>query len=140
MALAEAGDAGTSGSGVQVGQGGRLRELPRECMLAAARPDEEDSHRPSLVSSPAPQRPADDPQREAIQLWGDKVSGMDDAGFQRWLGDYVEAWRTYEVDAIGEFFSEDVEYPYPPWDEPVRGRAAVVEDWLEERDEPHPWA
>jgi hypothetical protein len=64
---------------------------------------------------------------------------MDEAGFQRWLDAYVEAWRTYEVDAIGELFSQDVEYRYHPWDEPVRGRAAIVEDWLEDRDEPDSW-
>jgi hypothetical protein len=64
---------------------------------------------------------------------------MDEAGFQRWLDAYVEAWRTYEVDAIGELFGQDVEYRYHPWDEPVRGRAAIVEDWLEDRDEPDSW-
>jgi hypothetical protein len=65
---------------------------------------------------------------------------MDGAGFQRWLNDYVNAWRTYEVAAIGDLFSDDVEYRYHPWDEPVRGRAAVVEDWLEDRDEPDSWS
>jgi ketosteroid isomerase-like protein len=65
---------------------------------------------------------------------------MDEAAFQRWLDSYVEAWRTYEVAAIGDLFSEDVEYRYHPWDEPVRGRAAIVEDWLEDRDEPDSWA
>jgi SnoaL-like domain len=65
---------------------------------------------------------------------------MDEAGFQRWLDAYVNAWRTYEVDAIGELFSQDVEYRYHPWDEPVRGRAALVENWLEDRDEPDAWS
>ena len=65
---------------------------------------------------------------------------MDEAGFQRWLDAYVDAWRTYEVDAIGELFSQDVEYRYHPWDEPVRGRAALVENWLEDRDEPDAWS
>ena len=64
---------------------------------------------------------------------------MDEAGFQSWLDAYVEAWRTYEVDAIGELFSQDVEYRYHPWDDPVRGRAAIVEDWLEDRDDPDSW-
>jgi ketosteroid isomerase-like protein len=65
---------------------------------------------------------------------------MDEAGFQRWLDAYVDAWRTYEVDAIGELFSQDVEYRYHPWDEPVRGRAAIVEEWLGDRDEPDSWS
>jgi hypothetical protein len=60
----------------------------------------------------------------------------------RWLGRYVEAWRTYDPDAIGELFSEEAEYRYHPYDdEPVRGRAAIVASWLEEdrRDEPGTW-
>jgi hypothetical protein len=65
---------------------------------------------------------------------------MDEAGFQRWLDAYVDAWRTYEVEAIGELFSQDVAYRYHPWDEPVRGRAALVENWLEDRDEPDSWS
>jgi ketosteroid isomerase-like protein len=65
---------------------------------------------------------------------------MNEAGFQRWLDAYVEAWRTYDVDAIGDLFSQDVEYRYHPWDEPVRGRAAIVEAWLSDRDEPESWS
>ena len=65
---------------------------------------------------------------------------MDDAGFQRWLDAYVEGWRTYDANAIGELFSRDVEYRYHPWDEPVRGRAPLVESWLEDRDEPDSWS
>jgi ketosteroid isomerase-like protein len=64
---------------------------------------------------------------------------MDEAAFQRWLDGYIEAWRTYDVDAIGNLFSQDVEYRYHPWDEPVRGRAAIVEKWLADRDEPDSW-
>ncbi|MGH3111829.1 MAG: nuclear transport factor 2 family protein [Gaiellaceae bacterium] len=65
---------------------------------------------------------------------------MDDGGFQRWLNAYVEAWQTYDPAAIGDLFSVDVEYRYHPWDEPVRGREALVEAWLDDRDEPDSWA
>jgi ketosteroid isomerase-like protein len=65
---------------------------------------------------------------------------MDEARFQSWLDRYLDAWRTYDRDAIGDLFSEDVEYRYHPWDEPVRGRAAIVEDWLKDRDEPDSWS
>jgi ketosteroid isomerase-like protein len=68
------------------------------------------------------------------------VLGMDDAQFQRWLDAYVDAWRTYDPAAIGDLFSDDVEYRYHPWDEPVRGRAALVENWLSDRDEPDSWS
>ena len=64
---------------------------------------------------------------------------MDDAAFRRWLDAYVDAWRTYDAAAIGDLFSEDVEYRYHPWDEPVRGREALVENWLGDRDEPDSW-
>lgn len=64
---------------------------------------------------------------------------MDDAGIQRWLDDYVAAWSTYDADAIGALFSEDAEYRYHPWDEPVVGREAIVESWLSDRDEPGSW-
>ncbi len=60
----------------------------------------------------------------------------DRAHVQRWLDAYVEAWKSYDPEAIGELFSEDVEYRYHPADEPIRGRAAVVESWLGEGDHP----
>ena len=37
---------------------------------------------------------------------------------QRWLDDYVAAWRSYDPEAIGDLFGEDAEYRYHPWDEP----------------------
>jgi SnoaL-like domain len=67
---------------------------------------------------------------------------MEHAEFQRWLDDYVEAWRTYDEDAIAALFSEDARYRYHPWDEAedvVEGRAAVVASWLSDRDEPGSW-
>jgi SnoaL-like domain len=64
---------------------------------------------------------------------------VDQPGFQRWLDAYVEAWRTYDPAAIGELFTEEIEYRYHPWDEPVRGRDALVENWLADRDEPGSW-
>jgi hypothetical protein len=54
----------------------------------------------------------------------------------RWLSRYVDAWRSYEPDAIGDLFSDQAEYRYHPWDEPVEGRDAIVADWLANRDEP----
>ena len=75
---------------------------------------------------------------------------MDHTAFQRWLDDYVEAWKTYDEEAIGALFSEDVRYRYHPWDEGddvVEGRTAIVASWLSDRDDPascraeyRPWA
>jgi ketosteroid isomerase-like protein len=59
---------------------------------------------------------------------------------QRWLDRYVEAWRSYDADAIGDLFTEDATYAYHPYDaEPLRGRAAIVESWLGEQDAPGSW-
>lgn len=64
---------------------------------------------------------------------------MDHRDVQAWLDRYVDAWRTYDPDAIGELFSEDADYRYHPWDEAVRGREAIVSTWLENPDEPGSW-
>jgi ketosteroid isomerase-like protein len=67
---------------------------------------------------------------------------MTDEDVQRWLDDYREAWLSYDGTAIAALFSEDARYRYHPWDEPVRGREAIVQSWLEPggaasgRDEP----
>jgi hypothetical protein len=69
---------------------------------------------------------------------------MERSDVDRWLADYVEAWQTYDSDRIGALFTDDAEYRYHPYDEPVRGRDAIVAAWLGEdenvdasdRDEP----
>jgi hypothetical protein len=61
---------------------------------------------------------------------------------QAWLDAYVDAWRTYDPAAIAALFTEDATYAYHPWDEGeevVRGRDAIVADWLEEQDPPGSW-
>ena len=55
---------------------------------------------------------------------------------QKWLDDYVAAWKSYDAAAIGALFSEDANYRYNPFDEPVKGREAIVAGWLENRDTP----
>jgi hypothetical protein len=61
---------------------------------------------------------------------------LDRARVAAWLDAYVHAWKTYHQDAIGKLFSEDAVYSYKPYSEPVRGRAAIVASWLEDRDPP----
>jgi hypothetical protein len=61
---------------------------------------------------------------------------------QAWLDAYVDAWRTYDPASIAGLFTEDATYAYHPWDEGddlVRGRDAIVANWLEERDAPGSW-
>jgi SnoaL-like domain len=58
---------------------------------------------------------------------------------QTWLDAYVAAWRSYTPDAIGELFSEDARYAYHPYDDPLVGRAAIVESWRDDPDPPDSW-
>jgi ketosteroid isomerase-like protein len=64
---------------------------------------------------------------------------MTAAEVQRWLDAYVDAWRSNDAAAIGALFSDDAEYRYHPYDDPQRGREAIVAGWLEEPDEPGSW-
>ncbi|HJS48727.1 MAG TPA: nuclear transport factor 2 family protein [Gaiellaceae bacterium] len=67
---------------------------------------------------------------------------MDRLAFGDWLARYVDAWRTYDEEAIGDLFSEDARYRYHPWDdadETVSGRDQIVASWLADRDPPDAW-
>jgi uncharacterized protein (TIGR02246 family) len=55
---------------------------------------------------------------------------------QAWLDRYIEAWQSYDREQIAALFTEDAEYRYHPWDEPLRGRDAIVEDWLNPGGDP----
>ena len=61
---------------------------------------------------------------------------MERANVDRWLNNYITAWKTYDPERIRALFSEGVEYRYHPADDPVIGREAVVEAWLGESDNP----
>lgn len=58
---------------------------------------------------------------------------------QRWLDRYVEAWRTYDPAIISDLFSVDATYRYQPYNPPVVGRDAILEDWLSSPDKPDSW-
>jgi ketosteroid isomerase-like protein len=60
------------------------------------------------------------------------VNDVEKADVDRWLKAYVEAWKTYDREQIAALFAEDISYRYHPYDEPVRGRDAVVGSWLGE--------
>jgi hypothetical protein len=64
---------------------------------------------------------------------------MDRQALQSWLDRYVEAWRSGAPASIGQLFSEEAEYRYHPFDDPVVGRDAIVASWLEEPDESGSW-
>jgi hypothetical protein len=70
------------------------------------------------------------------------VPAVDKTTAEQWLARYVEAWQTYDAEAIGVLFSDDAVYRYHPWDEGeevLRGRDAIVGSWLEDRDPPGSW-
>ena len=58
---------------------------------------------------------------------------------EAWLDAYVDAWRSYDREAIAALFAEEATYAYHPYDEPLRGRDAIVASWLENRDAPGSW-
>ena len=66
---------------------------------------------------------------------------MNMEALQTWLDKYVEAWRTYNPAQIRDLFSEDALYLYSPFDEqnPVRGREAILADWLKQPDAAGSW-
>ena len=59
---------------------------------------------------------------------------MDRAAATAWLSRYVQAWESYDADAIGDLFAEDVEYRYHPADAPLVGRDEVVASWMADPD------
>jgi hypothetical protein len=59
--------------------------------------------------------------------------------FAAWLDGYVAAWRSYDPAAIGALFSEDCSYSYRAGTQVVKGRDAIVADWLKDPDDPSGW-
>jgi ketosteroid isomerase-like protein len=65
------------------------------------------------------------------------MSALQHETVKQWLRDYVSAWKSYDAQAIGALFSADATYRYGPYDEPLRGREAIVASWLKNRDTPN---
>lgn len=61
---------------------------------------------------------------------------MDRERLIHWLADYVEAWKSYDREAIAALFTDAATYRYHPADEPIVGIDAIVESWLDEPDAP----
>ena len=54
---------------------------------------------------------------------------MDQSGLNSWLERYGEAWKKRNPKSAAELFSEDGTYQVTPFEEPMRGRAAIFEYW-----------
>jgi hypothetical protein len=61
----------------------------------------------------------------------------DDA--RRWLDAYIYAWRRNERQPILDLFTEGATYSYGPYRQPIRGREAIADSWLEGPDAPDSW-
>jgi hypothetical protein len=55
---------------------------------------------------------------------------MNESTVSQWLDSYVSAWKSYDRQEIGRLFSPDALYYYTPYSDPLRGREAIVTDWL----------
>jgi len=53
-----------------------------------------------------------------------------------WIDGYVRAWNSNDPKDIGVLFAEEASYFPEPYGQPWRGRAQIVENWLERKDEP----
>ncbi len=53
-----------------------------------------------------------------------------------WLERYVAAWKSGDRREIEALFGDDARYRYHPYDDPVVGRAAIADSWLEDPDPP----
>jgi ketosteroid isomerase-like protein len=61
---------------------------------------------------------------------------VDRAGVEAWVSGYERAWRTPGTAGLADLFAGDVAYLYDPYEEPVRGLAALGPWWEEGRDGP----
>jgi len=65
---------------------------------------------------------------------------IDLQGVGDWLDRYVAAWTTYDRADIEALFTDDAVYFAEPYAEPYRGKGAVADAWLDQRDEPGSWS
>jgi ketosteroid isomerase-like protein len=56
-----------------------------------------------------------------------------------WMAAYERAWSSNDPEEIGALFTNDALYFTTPFREPWRGRAEIVENWLDRKDEPGGW-
>src|SRR5438552_16557058 len=61
---------------------------------------------------------------------------MDRTDLERWVQGYERAWSSNDPGDIGALFTDDATYRFHPYDEPLRGREAIVAQWIENKDEP----
>ncbi|MGH2661291.1 MAG: YybH family protein [Actinomycetota bacterium] len=60
-------------------------------------------------------------------------------GVRGWVERYVRAWETNDPQDIGSLFTDDATYYTAPFREPWTGRQAIVDGWLDRKDESGDW-
>ena len=53
----------------------------------------------------------------------------------RWVAGYERAWRSGDLGAVAELFTEDAHYRASPYEEPEVGHAAIRAFWLDDEGE-----
>jgi hypothetical protein len=61
---------------------------------------------------------------------------MDAGQVTAWVAGYESAWRSPGTEALSRLFAADASYSQAPYDEPVRGLAAITTMWEAEREGP----
>ena len=64
---------------------------------------------------------------------------MDRNDIEQWVEGYVKAWGSNDPQDIAALFTEDAAYYTAPHRDPWRGRDAIVQGWLDRKDEPGQW-
>jgi ketosteroid isomerase-like protein len=60
----------------------------------------------------------------------------DETTVTAWMTGYLKAWDSNEPDDIRALFTEDARYLTAPFVPPRVGHDAIVDGWLDDRDEP----
>ena len=58
---------------------------------------------------------------------------------EAWMLGYVRAWASNDPNDIGTLFTDDAQYFTAPSRQPWSGRQAIVDGWLDRKDEPGDW-
>ncbi len=59
---------------------------------------------------------------------------------EKWLKEYVKAWKSNNAEDIAKLFTEDAYYSTGPFDEPWVGSAAIIDGWVGLGDQPSDWS
>ena len=61
---------------------------------------------------------------------------MEASDVKAWVDGYRKAWESNDPEDIGRLFTDDALYYTEPFHDPWRGRDAIVQGWIKQKDEP----